>query len=295
MAIVVYSNGIVEEFRSLDYTFTEKELVDAYHNYHTLMSSRLIEIPNTWVLWGEMHNPPENEYNKIGDEILDVEVYSHVMFIHDTEINPKWNATDNIIYKSYDEFSGLIARFLDDVSKDIVRQNQEEMSEEDSQNMIFLITMGHTKDKRVLFAFNPHEQSDMFFVDGSFDKFAIKIFDYVEPNFDPDFTKPFVVFADSKTVVICEDRYVYDLIDRMSDVFLKKEKYEICAKLSDMKNQWRKTHTPVSDMPEEMTNEEIQKDPIVFTPDASIDEAPKKTTRKRKPKNPEQNVGDKPE
>jgi hypothetical protein len=198
------------------------------------------------------------------------------MFIHDSEINPEWHCTDDMLYKSYEEFSGLLAHFLDDISKELVKRSQEEMSQEDTSNMIFLITMGHTKDKRVLFAFNPHEQNDMFFVDGSFDKFAFKIFEYIETNFDEDPNKPFVVFADTKTVVITEDRYVYDLIDSMMDVFKKKEKYEMCSKLSEIKDRWRKSHS--TDNPDAST---MTQQPVPLT-DASA--GIKKPVKKRKTK-----------
>jgi hypothetical protein len=282
VGIVVYSNGIVEELRSLEHTFSEQELINAFANYHTLDSYRLPEIPNTWMLWGITDNPPDIEFNKLGDEILETPVFSHIIFIHDSEINPSWNITDSIIYKSYEDFTGLVAQFLDEVSKELVRKNEEDMSQEEANSMIFLITMGHTKDKRVLFAFNPHEQNDMFFVDGSFDKFAFRLYDFMNEHFDSDPKKPFVIFADTKTVVIVEDRYVNDLLDKMLDLFKSKEKYEMCSRLSEIKTEWKKTHEP-----------QKPKETAVEPPstDASTGEKPKKT-RKRKPTNPGKDARD---
>jgi hypothetical protein len=283
MSVVCYSNGIVEEFRPLEFTFTEDELLKAFSNYRMLKSIRIQEIPNTWLLWGIMDNPPELEYNKLGDEILNEEVFSHIVFIHDSEIDPSWKATDDVLYKSYEEFTQDVKQYLEFISEELVKKNQEQMSEADAASMIFLITMGHTKDKRVLFAFKPDEQSDMFYMDGSFDKFAYRMLEFLKLNFDPDPNKPFVVFADTKTVVIVEDRYVQDLLDKMLNIFKLKERYELCSKVAEIKESWRITHTANVMDPSSAY--------IELPIDASIADIIKKNNRKRKPKNPENNAG----
>ena len=50
--------------------------------------------------------------------------------------------------------------------------------------MIFLSALGYTKDKRTLLAFNPNEQHEDFDLDGGWENFSIKIFEYLVSSFD---------------------------------------------------------------------------------------------------------------
>ena len=88
MALVIYSTGIVEEMVALENTFSDRELVKTFDEYTSLESYRLPDVPNTWCLWGEMDDPPELEFNKIGSEVVETDIYSHLIFIHDSEIDP---------------------------------------------------------------------------------------------------------------------------------------------------------------------------------------------------------------
>jgi len=220
--------------------FSERELVKSLNNYTSLESFRLPDVPNTWCLWGDIDNPPENEFNKIGAEVVESEIFSHLIFIHDSEINSGWQATDAILQKSYRQWMEELAHYTNRLIEDISREKQEEISESDKTSMIFLTTMGHTADKRVLFAFNPNEQADDFY-DNGWKSFAAKIWEYLEANFykEPiEESKPFVIFADSKTIVIVENQHMDEFIKQLSIVFEKNEEYEICKNISDLKSAW---------------------------------------------------------
>lgn len=238
MCIIVYSNGIIEEHRSEDHTFTEEELLSLFDGYNTIRSKRLSEIPNTWCLWGIMENPPNNEFHKIASEINHDYIFSHIIFIHDTEINLDWNLIDIPIYDVYENFAKNVRIYIDDMAQRVYLRDKQDSS---VPSMIFLVPIGHTEDKRVLYGFNPHEQSDTFFSDGSFTVFADKIYDYLIQNFEVEKKeKPFKIFADSKNIVISEDLILTDIIDEMIKIYQPAEKYERCSKLAEIKKVWKK-------------------------------------------------------
>ena len=232
--ILLYSNGIVEELKPIEHTFSEDELLRLFDGYHMLKSKRLSEVPNVWCLWGVMENPPNNEFHKIGSEINHEYIFSHIVFIHDTEIDLDWNIVDTPIYFSYDEFIENIKIFIDVIAGRIYERDRKSMA----ASMIFLVPIGQTDDKRVLYGFNPHEQSDTFFSDGSFNIFADKIYDYLNENFELE--KPFKIFADSKNIVVVEDLMFGDVIDEMIKIYEPDEKYEKCSKLAEIKKVWKK-------------------------------------------------------
>ena len=238
--LIIYSNGIVEEIVPIEDFFSHRELVKSFDNYTSLESFRLPDVPNTWCLWGEIDDPPEQEFNKIGSEVVDDDIFSHLIFIHDSEINPLWNMTDEILRKSYREWMEDLALFTNHIIENISRESQRHMSKKEKTSMIFLTAMGHTIDKRVLFAFNPSEQADDFYNNG-FESFGLKIWEYLEANFykEPiEESKPFVIFADSKTIVIVENQHMDEFVRQLSLVYEKREEYEICKNISDLKSAW---------------------------------------------------------
>ena len=242
MALLIYSNGIVEEFLSHGDTFTEHELIEVYNQYPQIQSYRLPEVPNTWCLWGNIENPPQQEYNPLATEMTGTKTYSHLLILHDSEVDPKWNVTDNIIYKSYSEFLQELGQFINEMTQQIAEESQREMEEsENSSSMIFLTTLGHTKDKRVLFSFNPNEQNDNFYIDGAWEKFAVKIYEYLQENFDKEpieENKPFVIHSDTKTIVIIEDKHVDQVVSSMLETFEIMENYEGCKYITEIKDKW---------------------------------------------------------
>jgi nitrogen regulatory protein PII len=245
VALVIYSNGIFEEFLPVNDTFSDQELVDIFKDYEEIRSFRLAEIPNCWLLWGKMESPPENEYNKLASEIIDEDIFSHLIFLHDSEFNRNWKVTDDILYKDYNYFIKHVGEYIKDMVNYIAHETQKEYEEAGTTSMIFLRAIGYTKDKRVLYVFNPNEQNEEFYIDG-WDKFSVKIYDYLSEHFDkeiPEENKPLVIFADTKVIVIVEDENVNSVIGNVLSHFEKRENYEACSFISDVREKWfqRKT------------------------------------------------------
>ena len=106
MAILLYANGLTEEPKPIKYTFTDKELLDLYQDFDGIRSFRLYEVPNTWCIWGE-NIPREkraDEFHNVGTLMVDIPIFSPILFIHDTEINPAWRLTDEMIVMGYNDF-----------------------------------------------------------------------------------------------------------------------------------------------------------------------------------------------
>lgn len=250
MALVVYSNGIFEEYLPVDDTFSDQELVDMFRDYEEIKTHRLAEIPNCWLIWGEMENPPDNEYSKLASEILDDDIFSHIIFVHDSEINRNWGLTDDILYKSYSDFINQVGTYIKDMVEFIANETQKEYEEAGTSSMIFMRAIGYTKDKRVLYQFDPDEQHDEFYIDG-WDKFSRKIYEYLKDNFDKEpieENKPFVIFADTKVIVIVEDDKVNDVISHVLLEFEKKENYEACSFISNVRDKWYERKTIPKDV-----------------------------------------------
>lgn len=283
--LVLYSNGIIEEGNPKDVVYTDEELTGFFgKDFKFLVSHRLPDIPNTWCLWGEMEDPPENEYNRIGSEIVDAEVLSHICFIHDSEINPDWNMSDTVLYKDYKTFIVDIGVFIDDVIADIMREpviedGEEVVADPENPNMIFLTSNGYTSDKRVLFDFDPNEQAEGFYNEKSYAPFAEKIYEYLNTNFyeNPvEINHPLVIFADTKTIISVKKDHTQKFFGNILDFFTKKEKYEICGNLTSIQKAW---------IEYDVNNESIKKsisEMSVGSETVEVDKTTAKKTNKKK-------------
>ena len=103
MAILLYANGLTEETLPEKYTFKDKELIGLFPDFDSLRSYRLYEVPNTWCVWGE-NDPPDkrsDEFHNAASMMTDIPIFSPILFIHDTEINPEWRLTDEMIVMGY--------------------------------------------------------------------------------------------------------------------------------------------------------------------------------------------------
>lgn len=245
MGLTIYSNGIFEEYLPSEETFNEAELANMFDDYEEIQSFRLPEIPNCWIIWGYMDNPPENEYNTIASEIIGEKVYSHMIFLHDSELNQNWGVTDNILYKSYEDFISIVGEYIRGLVEHIAINAQQQYEEEGSNSMVFLRVVGHTKDKRVLYQFDPDEQHETFYTD-VWGRFAKQILKYLKDNFNKEpieKNKPLVIFADSKVIVVVDDKKVNNVISRLLKEFEEKENYEACSFISDVKDKWYERKT----------------------------------------------------
>lgn len=237
MAILLYSNGITENYFPSNKTFTEKEIIDIFPDFPKLKSIRLNSISNVWVVYGIELNDPE-EFNKISSLILGDDVYSPALFINDSEINEKWNMTDAIKI-NYEKFNICVKELIEKTAINIVNQMTDENSHSDRANYLpQLINMGITEDKKLMFAFNPNEQSKEFYSASEFEQFSIKVYDYLHVN--KINKEPFTIYSDKKAIIIIEKTSIIDFLNILLKHFEKKEDYEKCTNISKMIAKWDK-------------------------------------------------------
>jgi len=242
MAIIIHSNAIIEEMHASNLVFTEDDILNTFNeSYHTMCSKRISEVPNTWAVWALMDNPPENEYNLIGSDILDLDIDSPLLIIHDSEINPEWKLTDDVLQKGYDEFLKDVSKFINDIAANVVKEDQEKIENGEKKSAsISLKQLGITPDKKLLFLFDLNLQSKEFFVDNAFYIFSQKIIEYLQDNFSKNLKNnlPFTIFDDNKTVVIVNDDMVEQTLVKLIETFGHIENYENCKTLHEIKEQW---------------------------------------------------------
>jgi len=239
MAILCYSNGIVENYFPQSYTFSEKELTTLFSEFKTIRTKRLITVLNTWCIWGEnpIHDPMD--LNRIMSDILEEAIYSHALFVHDSEINPDWKVTDNILYRNYDEAIIDIKRLIDSTASVIINEFKNFEENEDAAKILpVLETIGPTKDKRILFSFNPADQYSEFYENDEFNSFSRKVYDYIHTHTQDE--EPFTIYADKKAIIIVNTQNVPTLIDKILEKFKKTEQYEICKELTTVMSNWNK-------------------------------------------------------
>jgi hypothetical protein len=237
LALLLYSNGITEEFRSKDLVFTEEELVSLFTEFNEIKTSRLVDVLNTWCIHGSLTSPDPVEFNRIASDICNEPIYSHALFVHDSELNPDWRTTDTILYKNYTDFYAEIRKTIDSVATNILNEIEESQEFEDkSAHLPQLITIGATPDKRILFGFNPSEQSELFYQHEEFYKFAQKVYEYISHNKQEK--EPFTIYADKKAVIIVDTINVNKFLILMLEKFKSKEDYEICTAITKIIEQW---------------------------------------------------------
>ena len=237
MAVILYSNGIVEQFMPEQLIFTEEELVKTFFDYKFIKTRRLDEIPNCWCIWGEIEHPDPIEFNKLCSDMFGLYIFSHVIFVHDSELNPDWNLTDNL-YKNYQSFKTDLNSFIDATAARVI-QETEEFNEEhgNAENSIYLSAKGHTTDKRVIYMFNPSEQTEEFYSDGAFTNFSDRIYDYLSKNFKKE--DILTIFSDTKVIIAVEKKNVEHFFHKIINNFQEREQYEVCSILKERLDTWK--------------------------------------------------------
>ena len=112
---------------------------------------------------------------------------------------------------------------------------------DNTKNIMFMTTLGSTKDKRILFDFNPKKQSEEFFNKSNFSMFSEKILNYMEKFFDENLTRvnnSFILFADKKIIITIIDKEVSYLLDLVIKEYEEEEMFERCAQTRDVKEKW---------------------------------------------------------
>jgi len=230
MSIILYPSGVTENYTASGLVFTDDEILHIFDDFDSMRSARMTEVPNTWCVWGENKDNDETNYNRLASDIFKEDIFSHVMFIHDTEIDPSWMLTDDIILKGYDEFRDSLLGFMDKMAEAVLKEQKT------SDSMLFLTTIGPTEDKRVLFEFDPHKQPTDFYNDSNFGNFAVKMKEYFNTYKS---TKMFFIYHDKKSVVYCADANVEFLVQKLIEYFTRHEDYEYCTVLRDRFNKWQ--------------------------------------------------------
>jgi hypothetical protein len=242
VAVLLYANGLTEEFRPREFTFTDEELIEIFGDFDKTRTFRLYEVPNTWCVWGQ--NEPidkvPDEFNKIGTDILEQECYSPILFLHDTEIDPSWNLTDRMILSGYDNFKLEMIKFFDDIAADIMEERRLAREEEgmSEQSLIVLEQIGISEDKRIIFKFDIDKQKEEFFIEDNLLEFAKKVHNFLKFKYkDGDI---FAVYADKNIIMIAEDLKVKPLIEKLIAFFKTHENYEACSVLRNTFERWEK-------------------------------------------------------
>ena len=236
MAIILYPSGVTETYKPKEFTFTDEEILKIFDDFSWIRTARLYEVPNTWCVWGENGEDDDADFNKLGSDILQENVFCPILFIHDTEINPAWILTDQIILRGYDEFKDELLRLFDQVAENVIMETQRFREEQgETAHLLFLNTIGPTEDKRVLFEFDPQKQAQEFYEDKYFGLFAVKVREYLSTN-KPG--KLFNIYHDKKSVIYCKEENIKMLIDMLIDYFKKHESYEYCQELKAVHQKW---------------------------------------------------------
>jgi hypothetical protein len=241
MAILLYANGLTEESRSKEHTFTDDEIYNIFEGYEKIKSYRLPEVPNTWCVWGE-RNPPNripDELNQVGTDIVEQECYSPVLFIHDTEINPAWRLTDDIIFFGYEEFRNELSDFFNEIARGILEEREQmRIQSGKPPNLMVLEQMGISEDKRIIFQFDMDKQIEEFFSEPNLNEFAKKVHSFLKFSYkDGDI---FAIYADKNIIIVAKDPQVKPFIEKIIAYFQHHENYEACSVIRNTYERWVK-------------------------------------------------------
>jgi len=237
MSVILYQSGITEDYKPKEFTFTDEEILGIFNDFEFIETARLYEIPNVWCVWGSNSEIDDEDFNKLASTMINKDIFSPVMFIHDTEINYAWMLTDNIIKNGYNEFKEEFIYFLDEIAENVIKENESfRQQQNQSENLVFLTTVGPTEDKKIMFEFDPNAQSKQFYDNLLFEQFSKKIFDFLKDNYVDGDT--FIIFEDKKTIIIVIDENVNDIMSKMIKDFERREQYEDCLKLKTILDLW---------------------------------------------------------
>lgn len=238
MAIILYGNGLTEEIAPSNFTFSDQEILNFFKEFNNIQTKRLDEVPNTWCVWGELLKPNEEDYNKLASEVIREHCYSHLMLLHDTEVDPSWNLTDSIIYEGYPIFKKKVLKFLDEVAIETIREIEQMRDASGKPNLMALEQVAISADKRVIFKFNPDKQVAHFYQPTHFEEFANKCFNFMDKFYKDGDTLP--VYADKKMIIILDDSQVAQYMTLLMNFFEKREEYLKCARIKEIHQSWIK-------------------------------------------------------
>jgi hypothetical protein len=237
MAILLYPNGLIETIKPKDLVFSEAEIVDLFNEYELIKTCRLIPILNTWCVYGSNKDDTGLDYNQIASSLTREDIYFHALFIHDSEIDPDWKITD-MLYDGYDKFEATIRKIINDIANDIVdRMNEETPELQDTKALPQLITLGTSKDKKIIFGFDLKDQHPDFTDGDKYYEFAKNVYKYISSH--KQNKEPFVIYSDKASVVVVEPDKVDEFLTSIRESFMYKEEYETCKNITSIMQEWK--------------------------------------------------------
>ena len=241
MSLILYSNGLTEDINPKQDTYSEEELISIFKDFDTLHSYRFVKILNGWLLWGNKEGLTDDElddyYNKIASEIMKTEINSHVLFIHDSELSPDWKVTDDVIHFGYEDFRQDIYNLIDSTAEDIINQtNANANDKENEQHTMFLNQIGISKDKRVIFEFNPDKQPKDFYTYNNFNEFANKIINFFKTDYNV--SDNLTLYANRNIIISVQKNKVNKIISKLINFFNEYEEYEKSQIIQEVYDGW---------------------------------------------------------
>lgn len=250
MAIIQHNTGFIDQIKPKSAIFDDLELSNIFLNFDRIRSRRLLEIPNSWCIWGENENAEkEIDYNALGSKVVEENIFSNLLIIHDSELNPEWNLTDKTIINTYNDFREIAYDFIDAVAMEVIKDKMEADIDnfDDKNNPEGLVPprldmLGNTDDKKILMEFKPSSQVEKFWNFSNFSKFAQKSFEYLSGFFDQNLRlkqNSFVIYADKKGIIVIKDSHVDEFMKKMLDNFESREKYHGCSHIIAIVKKWK--------------------------------------------------------
>ncbi len=241
MAIILYPSGVLRDYRPKGSTFTDKEILELYKKFPKVRTKRLFDIPNTWMVWANTQKNEKDAFSHIGSSIIEEEVFTPILFVHDTEMDISWALSDDPILYTYKQFNVELRQFIDGIARDLITENNADWeSGASNKNLIMLTTIGSTSDNRVLFDFLPTNQQEDFWK-LRFDEFAEKTIKFLIEKQDRAFGElGVIIFSDKKIMIRVRHEHFLELLEKLNDYSEKHEQYEWCSFIKYFKDPWEK-------------------------------------------------------
>ena len=239
MAILLYASGILEEHLNTDKgkPFNQKQLTSLFKDFDTIRSRRLIDVSNTWCLWGENSFEKGNEViNDLGSTIVEEEIHSPLFFIHDSELDSSWHVTDETIYETYPDFVKHLRVFIDDMAEE-VRENMPP-PQNPSQQLLVLKPISYSTDKRVIHEYDPAAQTEEFYKIENYSGFANQAYNYLEKYFEEQ--EMLVIYANQQVIIATRFENGTKVLKELLSFFEVRERYEECEVVKGFLERWKK-------------------------------------------------------
>jgi len=248
MAIILYSTGMQEECLPQEKYFTVEELSDLLDDEEAVMSFRLNTSanPNMWIISGAVIRG-EEYYNAIASVILNKDIYSDVIFFHDSELDPELQLVDTPINTTYSQFVSNIRklinstalRFNDDINNAGQPDDEQDsiISNKVKEPLKIIYTVLTTEPGgRYILEFDHKLNPDKFWLDESFGTLCELAYLHLSQNEMPiDGDHILILKSEVADIVVKAGDNFNWLFTKMIDYFANLERYEECNTLDLLK------------------------------------------------------------